>query len=85
MTLRAASADWVPRLALRLGGELRVVTPPELAEEVRRRAAEALAALRRSLSERLIPGSRVVGADACRSVSEMRRQVTDSAQLVALS
>jgi hypothetical protein len=27
VTLRAASADWVPRLALRLGGELRVVTP----------------------------------------------------------
>jgi proteasome accessory factor C len=44
VTLRAASADWVPRLALRLGGELRVVTPPELAEEVRRRAAEALSA-----------------------------------------
>jgi proteasome accessory factor C len=44
VTLRAASADWVPRLALRLGGELRVVTPPELAGEVRRRAGEALAA-----------------------------------------
>jgi predicted DNA-binding transcriptional regulator YafY len=44
VTLRAASADWVPRLALRLGGELRVVTPPQLAGEVRRRADEALAA-----------------------------------------
>jgi proteasome accessory factor C len=44
VTLRAASADWVPRLALRLGGELRVVTPPELAGEVRLRAGEALAA-----------------------------------------
>ena len=44
VTLRAASADWVPRLALRLGGDLRVVTPPALAEEVRSRAAAALAA-----------------------------------------
>jgi proteasome accessory factor C len=44
VTLRAASADWVPRLALRLGGELRVVTPPDLAEQVRRRASGALAA-----------------------------------------
>jgi proteasome accessory factor C len=44
VTLRAASADWVPRLALRLGGDLRVVTPPELAGEVRRRAGDALAA-----------------------------------------
>ena len=44
VTLRAASADWVPRLALRLAGELHVVTPPELAGEVRRRAGEALAA-----------------------------------------
>ena len=44
VTLRAAAADWVPRLALRLGGDLRVVTPPELADEVRRRSSAALAA-----------------------------------------
>jgi proteasome accessory factor C len=44
VTLRAADADWVPRLALRLGGDLRVVTPPALAEEVRRRAGDALLA-----------------------------------------
>jgi predicted DNA-binding transcriptional regulator YafY len=44
VTLRAASADWVPRLALRLGGDLRVVTPASLAEEVRSRAGAALAA-----------------------------------------
>ena len=44
VTLRAADAGWVPRLALRLGGALRVVTPSELADEVRGRALEALAA-----------------------------------------
>jgi predicted DNA-binding transcriptional regulator YafY len=44
VTLRAASADWVPRLALRMGGELRVVTPAALAIEVRSRAEAALAA-----------------------------------------
>ena len=44
VTLRAASADWVPRLALRMAGELRVVTPATLAREVRSRASAALAA-----------------------------------------
>jgi proteasome accessory factor C len=44
VTLRAASPDWVPRLALRLGGAMRVVTPAGLAEEVRSRATGALAA-----------------------------------------
>jgi predicted DNA-binding transcriptional regulator YafY len=44
VTLRAASPDWVPRLALRLGGALRVLTPGGLAEEVRSRATAALAA-----------------------------------------
>jgi predicted DNA-binding transcriptional regulator YafY len=44
VTLRAASADWVPRLALRMGGHLRVVTPTELADQVRSRASAALAA-----------------------------------------
>jgi predicted DNA-binding transcriptional regulator YafY len=44
VTLRAASPDWVPRMALRLGGALRVVTPAGLAEEVRSRASAALAA-----------------------------------------
>jgi predicted DNA-binding transcriptional regulator YafY len=44
VTLRAASPDWVPRMALRMGGALRVVTPGELAEEVRSRAVAALAA-----------------------------------------
>jgi len=44
VTLRAASPDWVPRLALRMGGALRVVTPGGLAGEVRSRAAATLAA-----------------------------------------
>jgi proteasome accessory factor C len=44
VVLRAAAADWVPRLALRLGGDLRVVTPSHLADEVSRRAREALLA-----------------------------------------
>jgi predicted DNA-binding transcriptional regulator YafY len=44
VTLRAASADWVPRLALRLGGDLRVVTPAVLSREVHSRAEAALAA-----------------------------------------
>jgi proteasome accessory factor C len=44
VTLRAAAADWVPRLALRLGGDVRVVTPSYLADEVSSRAREALLA-----------------------------------------
>ena len=44
VTLRAASPDWVPRMALRLGGALRVVTPPGWPKQVRVRATAALAA-----------------------------------------
>ncbi len=42
--LRAASPDWVPRLALRLGGHLRIVAPRDLAELTAERARQALAA-----------------------------------------
>jgi predicted DNA-binding transcriptional regulator YafY len=41
--LRTASQDWLPRLALRLGGGLSVVSPPEVAERVRELAVQALA------------------------------------------
>jgi proteasome accessory factor C len=41
--LRTASPDWLPRLALRLGGGLTVVSPPEVAERVRTLAEQALA------------------------------------------
>jgi predicted DNA-binding transcriptional regulator YafY len=40
--LRTASEDWLPRLALRLGGHLVVVSPPEVAQRVRTLAEEAL-------------------------------------------
>ena len=43
ITVRAADLGWVKRLAWRLGGELRVVSPPSLGVEV---AAEADTALR---------------------------------------
>lgn len=42
--LRTASPDWVPRLALRLGGAVRVISPPELAGRVLAQAGAALAA-----------------------------------------
>jgi predicted DNA-binding transcriptional regulator YafY len=42
--LRTASPDWVPRLALRLGGGLRVLTPESLAQRVASSAAAALRA-----------------------------------------
>jgi len=41
--LRTASPDWLPRLALRLGGGLTVVSPPEVAARVRALAERALA------------------------------------------
>jgi len=41
--LRTASEDWLPRLALRLGGQLVVVSPPQVAERVRALAGQALA------------------------------------------
>jgi predicted DNA-binding transcriptional regulator YafY len=44
--LRTASQDWLPRLALRLGGGLTVVSPPQVAERVRQLATEALAGYR---------------------------------------
>lgn len=42
--LRASDAQWARRLVLRLGASVRVVDPPELAEQVRAEAALALAA-----------------------------------------
>ena len=44
--LRTASHDWLPRLALRLGGGLTVVSPLQVAERVRQLATEALAGYR---------------------------------------
>ncbi|HEY6797428.1 MAG TPA: WYL domain-containing protein [Kineosporiaceae bacterium] len=40
--LRTASADWLPRLALRLGGQLVVVSPRHVADRVRELARQAL-------------------------------------------
>ncbi len=42
--LRAGDTDWFRRLVLRLGGQATVIEPPELAEQVRRSAAQALSA-----------------------------------------
>lgn len=42
--LRAADSRWLRTLVLRLGGAARVLDPPELAEDVRRSAREALEA-----------------------------------------
>lgn len=42
ITLRAGDPAWVVRLALQLGGALRVVAPAELAERVRVRASAGL-------------------------------------------
>lgn len=44
VTLRTADTEWIVRLVLRLGGTARIVTPPELADAVRARATDALAA-----------------------------------------
>ncbi|MFJ1916526.1 helix-turn-helix transcriptional regulator [Streptomyces sp. NPDC088147] len=44
ITLRTPAPASLRRLALRLGGDGRIVSPPELAESARRAAAEALAA-----------------------------------------
>jgi proteasome accessory factor C len=41
--LRTPDTAWLRRLALRLGEDARVISPPELAEEVRSSAAAALA------------------------------------------
>jgi len=43
IALRTPDTAWVRRLALRLGEDARVVSPPALAEEVRAAAADALA------------------------------------------
>jgi proteasome accessory factor C len=43
ITLRTPDTGWVRRLALRLGDQARVVSPPSLTEEVRASAATALA------------------------------------------
>lgn len=45
IVLRTPDLEWVVRLVLRLGGHGRAVEPVELADAVRSRAAEALAAL----------------------------------------
>jgi proteasome accessory factor C len=42
IVLRTPDPGWVVRLVLRLGGQGRVVAPPEVAEAVRERAAAAL-------------------------------------------
>ena len=42
--LRAADDRWLRTLVLRLGGEARVLDPPELADAVRERAEAALEA-----------------------------------------
>lgn len=42
ISLRVSDPEWLTRLMLRLGGGARVVSPPELAEEVRRAAGRAL-------------------------------------------
>jgi proteasome accessory factor C len=42
--LRVADDAWLRQLALRLGGALRVLDPPELADDVRAAARSALAA-----------------------------------------
>jgi proteasome accessory factor C len=44
--LRVADLAWLRRLVLRQGGAARVVSPPELAEQVRRAAGDALKAYR---------------------------------------
>jgi len=44
LRLRTASPDWVPRLALRLGGAMTVLDPPEIADRVGGLAEAALAA-----------------------------------------
>ncbi|MGI8887907.1 MAG: helix-turn-helix transcriptional regulator [Nocardioidaceae bacterium] len=46
VSLRFSDPGWLVRLVLRLGGEATLVEPPELAEAVRRRAADALAQYR---------------------------------------
>jgi proteasome accessory factor C len=46
--LRTASHDWLPRLALRLGGGLVAVDPPEMAARIVALAESALAAYERS-------------------------------------
>ncbi|TMR95885.1 helix-turn-helix transcriptional regulator [Nonomuraea basaltis] len=43
VALRARDQDWILKLALRLGDTGRVVSPPEMAETVRREAERALA------------------------------------------
>jgi proteasome accessory factor C len=43
VTLPARQLGWVARLLLRVGGEARIVAPPELHDEVHRLAGEALA------------------------------------------
>jgi proteasome accessory factor C len=46
--IRAADGRWLRTLALRLGGAARILDPPELAAEVRERAASALRSYERA-------------------------------------
>ncbi|MGI8529695.1 MAG: helix-turn-helix transcriptional regulator [Geodermatophilaceae bacterium] len=50
IVLRVADRRWVRRLVLGLGTEVHVLDPPELAEEVRREAAAALAGYHQGIS-----------------------------------
>jgi proteasome accessory factor C len=43
VSLRTPDTGWVRRLALRIGGDGRVVSPPQLQDEVRQSARAALA------------------------------------------
>ena len=47
VTLPAKDLAWVAKLVLRLGGEAKVLGPPELGEVVREMAARTLAPYRR--------------------------------------
>ena len=50
VTLPAKDLQWVTKLVLRLGGEARVLGPPELEAAVREMAARTLAPYRRPLA-----------------------------------
>ena len=63
--LRTPDPVWVRRLALRLGGTLRVADPPELGEQVRAEAAQALSAYEEAVAGGSAGGSggRTSGTD----------------------
>jgi proteasome accessory factor C len=53
VSIRTADLAWLRQLVLRLGGAARVLDPPELAEDVLRAAAAALAAYDPSPADRI--------------------------------